>query len=144
MQQVEVIETNLDDWNAEGFPHLCDQLFKQGALDVSLAPIQMKKGRPGYTLCVISPIPIGSELRNTIFTETSSIGLRYRKEFRHTLPRKIIEVSTPWGKLRAKLVVTPDGERVYPEYDECRQAAVNFGVPLMRVYNAVSKMSGEQ
>lgn len=138
-QQVEIIETNLDDWSAEGFPYLCDRLFAQGALDVSLAPIQMKKGRPGYSLQVICGPQIALEIRNIIFSETTSIGIRYRKEFRHTLSREILVLETPWGPMKAKSAATPGGERVYPEYEECRRIAEKFDIPLMQVYDFVRK-----
>jgi uncharacterized protein (TIGR00299 family) protein len=138
-QQVEVIETNIDDWSPEGFPHLFELLFSQGALDVSLQPIQMKKGRPGFKLQVISSPAHSQILKKTIFCETSAIGLRHHTVQRQTLPREMIEVDTPWGRILAKKVVTPDGDRIYPEYEECRKIATEHNVALQLVYNAVTK-----
>lgn len=136
-QQIEVIETNLDDWRSEGFPYLCELLFKRGALDVSLTPIQMKKGRPGYTLQVISSPACRQQLQETIFSETSAIGLRYRTESRRTLTRKQVFVETPWGKIMAKEVTGTDRITVYPEYEECRKIADQHQVSLQEVYHAV-------
>lgn len=136
-QQVEVIETNLDDCSPEIFPYLCELLLSRGALDVSVTPIQMKKGRPGFRLQVISPLHLSLELRETIFCETTAIGLRYRREDRHTLPREQVVVDTPWGKLQAKKVITPRGEMLYPEYEECRRVALKNDVPLQQVYDLV-------
>ncbi len=136
-QQVEVIETNLDDWVPEGFPHLCDILFAGGALDVNLTPIQMKKGRPGFQLQVICPPHLTQEIMSILFRETTTIGARFRKEKRQTLPREIIQVNTPWGQLAAKKVVTPGGVRIYPEYEECRRIAEQYNVALQKVYDAV-------
>lgn len=136
-QQVEVIEANLDDCSPEIFPYLCELLLSRGALDVSVAPIQMKKGRSGFRLQVISPLHLSVEIRETIFCETTTIGLRYHREERHTLPREQVTVDTPWGKLMAKKVITPRGEVVYPEYEECRRVALENGVPLQDVYDLV-------
>jgi len=136
-QSVEVIETNLDDWNPEGFPYLCEQLFAQGALDVTLAPIQMKKGRPGFALQVISPPAYAHLLKEIILSETTAIGLRFRRETRRTLPREKVAVTTPWGNIMAKKVHTPTGSIIYPEYEECREIARRHRVPLQEVYNAV-------
>ena len=136
-QEVEVIETNLDDWRSEGFPYLCELLFKRGALDVTLTPIQMKKGRPGYTLQVISSAAYRSQIQETIFSETSAIGLRFRTESRRTLSRKQITVETPWGKVQAKEVTGSDRITVYPEYEECRIIADKHKVSLQEVYHAV-------
>ncbi len=138
-QSVEVIETHLDDWNPEGFPYLCELLFAQGALDVALAPIQMKKGRPGFALSVISPPAYAHLLKEIILSETTAIGLRFRKEARQTLAREKVLVSTPWGEIAAKKVQTPRGAVIYPEYEECRKIADRHQVPLQQVYNAVRK-----
>ncbi|BHH85258.1 nickel pincer cofactor biosynthesis protein LarC [Desulforhopalus sp. 52FAK] len=136
-QEVEVIETNLDDWRSEGFPYLCDLLFQRGALDVTLTPIQMKKGRPGYTLQVITTPAFRPQVQETIFNETSAIGLRFRTESRRTLGRKQIFVETEWGKILAKEVTGTDRITIYPEYEECRKIAEKFKVSLQEVYHAV-------
>jgi uncharacterized protein (TIGR00299 family) protein len=136
-QSVEIIETNLDDWSPEGFPYLCELLFGQGALDVSLTPILMKKGRPGFTLQVISPPAYTHLLKETILSETTAIGLRFRKESRQTLQREKIAVATKWGEVIAKKVNTPTGTVIYPEYEECRKIACQYQVPLREVYDEV-------
>ena len=84
-------------------------LFDQGALDVTLSPIQMKKGRPGFTLQVISPPAYAHLLKDIILSETTAIGLRFRKESRRTLQREKVEVTTKWGEIMAKKVHTPTG-----------------------------------
>lgn len=136
-QEVEIIETNIDDWSPEGFPHVCELLLAQGALDVSITPIQMKKGRPGFRLQVICKPAHGLPLKETILSETSAIGLRFRREQRYTLRRQEIEVTTRWGRIRAKKVWTPAGIVLYPEYEACRKVAAEQKVPLQQVYREV-------
>ncbi|MEN8200104.1 MAG: nickel pincer cofactor biosynthesis protein LarC, partial [Thermodesulfobacteriota bacterium] len=136
---VEIIETNLDDWNTEGFPYLCDLLFAKGALDVSLSPLIMKKGRPGQLLRVIGDPAHSLQLKEIILSETSSIGLRFRREERITLQREAVLVDTPWGEIVAKKVQTPKGVVIYPEYEPCRKVAEREKIPLARVYQAVGK-----
>jgi pyridinium-3,5-bisthiocarboxylic acid mononucleotide nickel chelatase len=136
-QLVEVMETNLDDWSPEGFPYLSELLFDQGALDVTIAPIHMKKGRPGFALQVISPPACAEQLKDTILSETTAIGLRFRKESRRTLPREQVAVPTRWGEVPAKKVQTPAGMIIYPEYEECRKIAVRHKIPLQQVYNEI-------
>lgn len=136
-QIVEVIETNLDDWSPEGFPHLTELLFALGAVDVTLTPVHMKKGRPGFTLQVISPPEKAHPLKQTILAHTTAIGLRFRREERQTLPRQIVAVTTRWGEINAKKVLTPAGWVVHPEYEECRKVALRYDVPLSEVYNEV-------
>jgi pyridinium-3,5-bisthiocarboxylic acid mononucleotide nickel chelatase len=136
-QVVEVIETNLDDWSPEGFPHLTELLFAGGALDVTLAPVHMKKGRPGFTLQVISAPTFAGVLKDTILTHTTAIGLRFRREERQTLPRQMVTVTTRWGEMKAKRVHTSQGPVIHPEYEECRKVALRHQLPLSEVYNEV-------
>lgn len=138
-QVVEVIETHLDDWNPEFWPHVSERLLAAGALDVCLVPIQMKKGRPGFLVRVIVAPAARLPVTTALFSETSAIGLRLRREERMTLPRKTVTVTTPWGELAAKQISGPAGEIITPEYEACREAAERHGVPLQAVYAAVGR-----
>ncbi|MGR0481111.1 MAG: nickel pincer cofactor biosynthesis protein LarC [Candidatus Electronema sp. V4] len=136
-QQVEVIETCLDDWNSEFWPHVSAKMMAAGALDVSLSPVQMKKGRPGFLLRLIADPAHAARLKELVFKETSAIGLRFHSERRMTLPRTAVELATPWGAVRAKQVELPDGGcRLKPEYEDCARLANEQGVPLQQVHAA--------
>ncbi len=136
-QEIEIIETNLDDWNPEMYPYVCELLLAEGALDVNLTTIQMKKGRPGFKLQVICSPVKSLPIKQILLTETTAIGLRFRREHRYTLIREIIEVDTPWGKVPAKRVETPAGAIIYPEYEECRKIAERHGISLQKVYKNI-------
>lgn len=136
-QEVEVIETHLDDWNPEVWPHVSEQLLKTGALDVSLIPIQMKKGRPGFLLRVICSAEHSHSLKKAIFRETSAIGLRFHRQQRLTLPREAVMVDTPLGKLAAKSIKTAEGTIITPEYEACRKLANDTGIPIQSIYKMV-------
>ncbi|MBM9536785.1 nickel pincer cofactor biosynthesis protein LarC [Desulfobulbus alkaliphilus] len=138
-QLVEVIETHLDDCHPELWPHVCEQLLSAGALDVGLIPMQMKKGRPGILLRVIVEPADRTAVTTALFNETSTIGLRVRREERMTLPREIITVATPWGDLPAKKISTPTGIVITPEHEACRAVAKAHGVPLREIYAAVGR-----
>lgn len=138
-QQVEVIETHLDDCHPELWPHVCERLLSAGALDVGLIPMQMKKGRPGMLLRIIIEPADRRAVTTVLFSETSTIGLRIRREERMTLPREIITVPTPWGDLPAKKIITPSGVVITPEYEACRVAAKAHNVPLREIYAAIDR-----
>ena len=140
-QRVEVIETHLDDWNPELWPHVSQQLLAAGALDLSLIPMLMKKGRPGFLLRVISDPACAAQVKECMLTETSSIGLRYYSSSRMTLPREIIKVETPWGTVQAKKINTAAGMRITPEYEPCRRLAEQQNVPLQEIYTAVASVA---
>ena len=143
-ERVEVIETHLDDWNSEGFPYLCELLLKQGALDVSLTPMLMKKGRPGQQLRVICYPSHGLQLKQTILAETTAIGLRFRTEARLILEREQVMVNTQWGEVMAKKIQTPTGTVIYPEYEACKKIAESAQIPLQQVYRAVLQGTEEK
>jgi uncharacterized protein (TIGR00299 family) protein len=141
-QQVEIIETHLDDWNPELWPHVAAKLMKQGALDISLVPIQMKKGRPGFLLRLLAAPAHAAHLKDALLSETSAIGLRFHTVQRMTLPRTCIELTTPWGIVRAKKVTTSEGIRITPEYEDCAKLAEEQNIPLQKIYAAVAELSG--
>ncbi len=142
-QQVEVIDTHIDDWSPEGFPYLSELLFALGALDVALIPIQMKKGRPGFLLRTIAEPAHAFAVKQCILSETTAIGLRFRTENRWTLPRTQGFVMTRLGKVEVKRVETPAGVKLYPEYEDCRRIAKEQQLPLQEVYNEVGRCMAE-
>lgn len=133
-ETVDVLETHIDDWNPELWPYVSERLMASGALDVSLIPMQMKKGRPGFLLRVLCETAVRQCLAEVILSETTSIGLRWRQEERMLLPRKAVHVSTCWGPLAAKSISTPTGVVITPEYEACRRIAEEHGIPLRAVY----------
>ena len=104
----------------------------------------MKKGRPGQLLRVITDPVHGLELKQVILSETTAIGLRFRREERMTLEREAVMIPTPWGKIMAKKVQTPKGSVIYPEYEACRKVAEKNQIPLSQVYQAVSGTAEEK
>jgi len=140
-QRVMVIETSLDDWSPEIWPHVLEKLLQAGALDVILIPVHMKKGRPGYLLKVVCEPSQLTALQTIILQETGSIGLRFHQEDRLTLPREIITMATPWGPVKAKKIETNWGHVVTPEYEECRKIALENKLPISSVYRAVAGLA---
>ncbi len=140
--EVEVLETHIDDWNPEIWPHVSERLMNAGALDVSLTPIQMKKGRPGFRLKVLCEPALSLELKHVIFSETTAIGLRFHRQQRMTLPRRKTHIETPWGPVEAKETQTPTGPVITPEYEACRQLAKQKKIPLRTVYAACAQADG--
>jgi uncharacterized protein (TIGR00299 family) protein len=132
------LETNLDDESPELVGHLSGLLMDAGALDVSVIPAQMKKGRPGILLQVLSKPQHAAELEHLLFHESSTLGVRRREVQRDSLPRRIEAVETKFGKIRVKIATLPNGQaRLTPEYDDCRQAAESSGIPLREIYHQV-------
>ena len=137
-QTIAVLETNLDDQNPETFDLLMERLFAAGALDVFFVPIQMKKNRPATLVTVLCPAQKTEELAVVLFRESGTFGIRVREQKRLTLTRSWRTVATEYGDLQMK-VGAWQGEELTasPEYEDCKRAALEHGVPLRRVYDAV-------
>lgn len=141
---VEIVETSIDDMNPEVFGYLADRLFDAGALDVCLFPVYMKKGRPGTFLQVLCHRAILPVISRMILTETSAAGLRHHSVGRRVLERKAVFVSTPYGRVQAKEIRTPDGKRrIAPEFEECKRIALSMNLPIREVYELVMRHAEE-
>jgi hypothetical protein len=137
-----VVQTNIDDMNPELFGYLMEKLFQDGALDVCYTPVQMKKNRPGTKVEVLCPPEKRTTITRCLFTETSTIGVRYHLVHRRTLRRSICLVSTCFGDIQVKCTTDPDGRKHYaPEYEACKKIALKNNVPLKRVYEAVANVN---
>lgn len=135
-----VIEANIDDMSPQYFEHIFERLFDEGALDVFITPIQMKKLRPAFKLSVICDETKLRVLSSAIFRESTTIGVRFYEAGRFLLDRKNASVKTRYGQVRVKVSTGPGGIRtVSPEYDDCRKAASGKRVPLKAVYEAARK-----
>ena len=135
-ESLAVLETNVDDLNPETYDYVMARLFAAGALDVFLAPIQMKKNRPATLLSVLCRPGSVDALSEILFEETSTLGVRRHDVSRTCLPREIRTVATPFGPIRVKVAKWGDREKSAPEYEDCRRAAESHGVPLREVYQA--------
>jgi len=134
---IAVLETNLDDINAEVLGHFVEKAFSAGALDVFHTPVQMKKNRPGVLLTVLCVERDADRFAELILTETSAFGVRRTMAERRKLRREFAKVKTPYGEVAVK-VGRLGGKVVQaaPEFESCQKLAARAKVPLKRIYEA--------
>ena len=137
-RDLSLIETNIDDMDAQLFGYVSERLFALGALDVWTTPICMKKNRPAHMLSVLVAEDEKAQCLSLLFSETTSIGMRVlHVDERVEAVRHTALVDTPHGKVRCK--VSAYGGKIVslsPEYDDCREIAMREGIPLKRVRQA--------
>jgi hypothetical protein len=139
-QEVTVIECTIDDMNPELYGPLMERLLEQGALDVALVPVYMKKNRPGTQIQVLCRPEDRQKVIEMILSETTTLGVRYYAASRYTLRRESVVIDTPLGPVQVKRVVRPNGKVVhYPEFEACRKLAEQTGLPLIEVYRIVER-----
>jgi len=134
-EPIAVIEAVIDDSTPQLLAYVSELLLEAGAWDVYRAAVQMKKGRTGVQMTVLSSPEKLPMLRDLLLRETTSIGLRWRLENKLALAREFAEVETEWGKVRIKVARWPSGEvaNASPEYEVCRNLARTHKVPLKQV-----------
>ena len=133
-----LLECNIDDMNPEFFEYISEKLFSAGSSDVYISNIIMKKGRPGNVLNVICEEGSEEKLKEIIFTESTSVGIRSFPFRKDTLSRKFEVIKSQYGNVTVKrsfyknLMVS-----FKPEYEDCKRIAIEKGIPLKEVYNNI-------
>ncbi len=134
---VTVIRTTIDDMTPELFGYVQERLLEDGALDVFMSSVAMKKNRPGILLTVLCQPGSEENLAGALFRETTTIGVRIGYEERIELKRSAVHVDTPFGRIAVKRALLPGGGvKTAPEYESCRKAAKKHGVTVREVFEA--------
>ena len=132
-----VLECNIDDMNPQFFGSLIERLQAAGALDVYLAPVQMKKNRPGTLVTVLAPVNLRDGMLDVLFRETTTIGVRFHEADRECLSREWTTVSTRFGSVRIKVARRgPAVMNAAPEYEDCAARAAERNVAVREVHAA--------
>ena len=138
IERVMQIETNLDDLSPQTYEYVMEQLFQVGAVDVALAPVVMKKSRPGVVLSCLASEDRTDAVLEVLFQETTTLGVRLYEVHRHVLSRRIVPVMTSGGVVRMKVAEVGAGwEKAAPEYEDCKAIAKLTGRPLKTVMDEV-------
>ena len=145
VEEITVLEANVDDMTPQVFGYVMEQALQNGALDAFGTPVQMKKSRPGMLLTVLCRTEDSQSLTKLILVETTTLGVRMRKESRAALTRRHVNVRTKWGEVRMKLANLNGSISNYaPEYEDCRQIAKEKKVPLKTVMQEAIKVYLEE
>lgn len=139
-----VLETNIDDLDPRLWPSVLSTLLSAGASDAWLTPILMKKGRPAHTLSVLCSADRAPALREVVFRETSTLGLRESRVSKHALDRAERTVDVDGQVVRVKLGLL-HGEVVnaMPEWEDVAAAAAVLGRPAKLVLRQASAAAAE-
>lgn len=130
-----VLEANVDDLDPRLWPGVLASLLSDGASDAWLVPILMKKGRPAHTLRVLAPRARIAALRERVFRETSTIGVRESAVHRTVLERTWVEVTVEGGATVPVKVAHREGitVRATPEFEDVAAVAAAQGRPVITV-----------
>ncbi|RSL15304.1 hypothetical protein EDE15_0788 [Edaphobacter aggregans] len=136
---VTILETAIDDLSPQILAHVTESALQQGAFDVMCTAVQMKKGRLGTLITILTDDAHASTLERLLLRETSTLGVRIHQERRSCLDRTHTTVTTPYGEIRIKI-----GSRnnevlnAAPEFEDCRTAAAKHNVPVKQVIQSAT------
>lgn len=137
VDRIVVIETNLDDINAELLGYVVERAFAAGALDVFHTAIQMKKNRPGVLLTVLCEEKDEAAFTELLLRETTALGVRRSFVERRKLKREFQSVETVYGTVEVKIGKLNDRViQASPEFESCKVIADKNNIPLKWVYQA--------
>ena len=141
-----ILETNLDDVTGEVIGHAVERLFSEGARDVTLTPVYMKKNRPGSMISVIVDETESERFAGLLMEETGTLGVREIPIRRHISNRKeaVIPVTIKGREyqLKVKRAFGPDGKllREKPEYEDLKRISKASGQSLREVSRMIETM----
>jgi uncharacterized protein (TIGR00299 family) protein len=140
-----VVECNMDDLDPRVLPVVIEKLLASGALDASVTPIVMKKGRPGHLLSALARSAALDAVVGVILRETTSLGCRSYPVTKHHLDRRMETVQTPWGEVPVKLALAGGTVlRRVPEFEACAELARATGVPVRDILAAAGGVVEEE
>jgi uncharacterized protein (TIGR00299 family) protein len=130
-----LLETNVDDLNPEVYGYVLERLLDGGAQDAWLTPIVMKKGRPAIMVSVLCSSEREDVMRDILFRETGTLGVRGTPVDKRALERTRLEVATSFGTVGVKIgFLNGRAVTVSPEYDDCVELARQTGAAVRSVY----------
>jgi pyridinium-3,5-bisthiocarboxylic acid mononucleotide nickel chelatase len=138
-----LVETNIDDMNPEIYPYVIEKLLHSGANDAYLVPVIMKKGRPGILLSTLVNETKLDDILKVIFTQTTTLGVRILEIRRKKLKREQKEIDTPFGKVKFKIAIIENSERLVPEFEECKRIAEEKNIPIIQVYKILEAIANK-
>jgi uncharacterized protein (TIGR00299 family) protein len=136
---VTVLETALDDLSPQVLAHVTESALQQGAFDVMCTAVQMKKGRLGTLITILTDEAHSPALQRLLLRETSTLGVRIHQDTRACLDRTYTTVTTPYGEIRIKIgSLNNEVLNAAPEFEDCRTAAQKHNVPVKQVIQAAT------
>lgn len=129
-----MLSANMDDMTGEAFGYLMEKLMAEGALDVSLIPMTMKKSRPGIMVQVVAKAEDEERMGRLLLSESTTLGVRMVRMRRMTQARRFVRVATQYGEIDMK--IAEDTGRACPEYEQAAALARRLGVPYLEIFNA--------
>jgi len=131
--EIVVCEATIDDMAPQHYELAVERVLAAGAFDVWLAPVTMKKMRPAVLFGAVAAPSDEAAVARAMLEQTSTLGVRVRRERRYTVPREIVAVETPLGTVRVKTAIVDGRSRQTLEYDDVVRIARERERPIAEI-----------
>jgi len=141
LDDVWIIETDIDDMDLEYLAAAMERIRDAGALECIFFPVYMKKGRLGVRLSILVKDDKLEKVKNTIFSETTTFGVRMRRDSREILKREIKKEETPFGIVHVKYGYNTEGKclKTHIEFEDVKKIADQTGISYLKLYNEIKR-----
>ncbi len=138
-EEINILETNVDDVDGETLGYLFDVLFEENfILDLTIINTVSKKNRPGFLIRAIVEPSKTLQVTTILTRELGTLGVRVLPGFRHIVPREqtvhqikvmngVETVHYKRGFVDSELI----SEKI--EYDDLKRIAQQKGVSLREI-----------
>ncbi|GAB4159669.1 MAG: nickel pincer cofactor biosynthesis protein LarC [Planctomycetota bacterium] len=128
-ESIEELQCQVDTASGELLSWLLGEALRRGAKDAFVAPIAMKKGRPGHLVTIHCAPADADGFERFLLEESTSLGVRRLRVDRSVVERWEEVRQTPLGAVRFKVSRLPSGRlRARPEDDEVRRLCEQHGL----------------
>ncbi len=139
---VELLATDIDDLSPEYIEPLREALFAAGALDCQVWPTQAKQGRVGLRIEAVAAADASDRVIDALFAHSTTAGIRRWPASRVTLPRQELIVELDGSvRVRVKVLESPAGLRLKPEYTDVVAAAGVLARPAFEVAREATRLA---
>lgn len=137
--QADIVELvcNIDDMTAEALAFAGERLMRAGALDISSAPLSMKKGRAGVLFTVLCKTRDEERMAQAVLRETTTNGVRVRRCGKYILTPSVRTAHTSFGAVEMKCADGFGIHREKPEYESVAAVARERDLPFQRVWEQI-------
>ena len=137
--QIAELRCNIDDMTPEAIGFATQTVFAEGALDVYVEPVYMKKGRPGFVVVCLCAQQDTDRFAALLLRHTSTLGVRVFSCSRYVLERSVEKCETSLGTVHIKRSQGYGTARLKPEYEDIAAIAKEHGIPFPEAYERVLK-----
>ncbi len=142
IEEVNILETAVDDVSGEILGNFVNILGNEDILDIQIIPSITKKNRPGHVIKIICEPSHSYDLILKTLRELGTLGVRFYSSKRVCVDRKIvnekIEINGKWYELNFKISFIKKGEKtevinVKPEFEDLRVISKDTSLPVKEI-----------